>query len=117
VDDQRIYVTGLSMGGEATYRLAVRFPDRFAAAAPLSAYVDTKTYQKQADLKDLPVWGFHGADDTTIPLARGQQPADALKASAGNIKFTVMAGHDHDTWTDTYADPAFYNWLLSQKRQ
>jgi len=67
-------------------------------------------------IKDLPVWAIHGAEDTIIPLAVDQQTVDALKAAGGNIKFTVLAGHDHDTWTDTYSDPAFYNWLLQYQR-
>ena len=116
VDAKRIYVTGLSMGGEATYRFAVHQPETFAAIAPLSAYVDSKTYSMIGRIKDLPVWAIHGAEDTVIPLAKAQQPVDALKAAGGNIKFTVLAGHDHDTWTDTYSDPAFYDWLLQYQR-
>jgi len=64
----------------------------------------------------LPVWAIHGADDEIIPLTYGQQPADALKKLGGNIQFTVLAGHDHDTWTDTYSDSAFYDWLLQHQK-
>ena len=67
-------------------------------------------------IKDLPVWAIHGADDAVIPLAKAQQPVDALKAAGGKIQFTVLAGHDHDTWTDTYSNPAFYDWLLQHQR-
>jgi predicted esterase len=116
VDPQRVYLTGLSMGGEAAYRLAVHRPETFAALAPLSAYVDSKTYAGLAQIKDLPVWAIHGAEDTAVPLERGRQPVEALQAAGGNVKFTVLAGHDHDTWTDTYSDPAFYEWLLDQRR-
>jgi predicted esterase len=116
VDAKRIYVTGLSMGGEATYRFAVVQPETFAAIAPLSAYVDSETYSMLGRIKALPVWAIHGAEDTVIPLARAQQPVDALKAAGGNIRFTVLEGHDHDVWTDTYSDPAFYDWLLQHQR-
>jgi predicted esterase len=116
VDPKRIYVTGLSMGGEATYRFAVHQPDTFAAIAPISAFVESETYFMLGLIKHLPVWAVHGADDTIIPLSRGQQPVEALKAAGGNVKFTVLAGHDHDSWTDTYADPAFYDWLLQFQR-
>lgn len=116
VDVKRIYVTGLSMGGEATYRFAVHQPDMFAAIAPLSAYVDSETYSMLRHIKDLPVWAIHGADDTIIPLGRGQQPVDALKEAGGNIRFSILEGHDHDTWTDTYSDPAFYDWLLQYQK-
>jgi predicted esterase len=117
VDPQRVYLTGLSMGGEAAYRWAVHWPETFAALAPLSAYVDSKTYAGLAQIKDLPVWAIHGADDPLIPLERGREPVEALQAAGGNVKLTVLAGHDHDTWTDTYSDPAFYEWLLGQVRR
>jgi predicted esterase len=116
VDAKRIYVTGLSMGGEATYRLAVHQPKMFAAIAPLSAYVDSETYPMIEQIRDLQVWAIHGADDIVIPLIYGKQPVDALKAAGGNVKFTVLADHDHDTWTDTYSDPAFYEWFLQYQR-
>jgi predicted esterase len=116
VDPQRMYLTGLSMGGEAAYRFAVHRPDTFAALAPLSAYVDSKTYADLVRIKDLPVWAIHGADDPLFPVAQGRQPVEALEAAGGDVQFTVLEGHDHDTWTDTYSDPAFYEWLLRQHR-
>jgi predicted esterase len=116
VDAQRIYVTGLSMGGEGTYRFAVNHPKTFAAIAPLSAYVDSWTYAKIQTIKDVPVWAIHGADDIVVPLAKAQQPVDALKEVGGNVKFTILAGHDHDTWDVTYSDPAFYDWLLQHQK-
>jgi predicted esterase len=117
VDAKRIYMTGLSMGGEATYRLAVCQPDTFAAIAPLSAWVDPDTFSMIGRIKDLPVWAIHGADDTVVPLARGQEPVAALKEAGGNVRFSVLEGHDHDTWTDTYSDSAFYDWFLQYRRR
>ena len=116
VDPKRIYATGLSLGGIAIYRFAIQYPDIFAAIAPLSAYADSDTLSKIGRIRDLPVWAIHGADDTVIPLAIDQRTVDALKAAGGNIKFTVLAGHDHDTWDDTYSDLAFYDWLLQHHR-
>ena len=116
VDPKRLYLTGLSMGGEAGYRLAVNHPETFAALAPLSAYVDSKTYAKLDRLKDLPVWVIHADGDTVFPLAKAQQPVEAIQAAGGNVRFTILENHDHDTWTDTYSDPAFYDWLLQQVR-
>jgi predicted peptidase len=105
------------MGGEAAYRFAVRRPETFAAIAPpLSAYVDSKTYSMIRRIKDLPVWAIHGSDDTVIPLAKAQEPVDALKEAGSGIQFTVLAGYDHDTWTLMYSDPAFYDWLLKYQR-
>ncbi|MBN1120691.1 MAG: hypothetical protein JXJ17_06405 [Anaerolineae bacterium] len=114
VDESRIYVTGLSMGGEATYRFALLQPDRFAAIAPLAAYLFHPSPMEP--IRDLPVWAIHGADDTIISPSTGQVPVDMLRAVGGNVEFTVLEGHDHDVWTDTYSDPAFYDWLLSHQR-
>jgi predicted esterase len=116
VDAKRIYVTGLSLGGEATYRFAIQHPDTFAAIAPLSAWIEADQVSRLDRIKSLPVWAIHGANDEVISLVRGQQPADALKQLGGNIRFTVLEEHDHDTWTDTYSDPAFYDWLLQHNR-
>ena len=116
VDPRRIYLTGLSVGGEAAYRFAAHRPETFAALAPLSCYVDSKTYSMLERIKDLPVWVIHGAEDTVFPLVKAQQPVEALQAAGGDVQFTVLEGHDHDTWTDTYSDPAFYDWLLQHQR-
>jgi predicted esterase len=124
VDPKRIYVTGLSMGGEATYRFALNHPDTFAAIAPLAAF-DPK-YNLASGIKpfalpmqrikNVPVWAIHGADDKVVSLAAAQSTVDDLKNAGGNVQFTVLEGHDHDVWTDTYTDPQFYEWLLQHQR-
>ena len=123
VDPKRIYLTGLSMGGEATYRFALHRPETFAAIAPLAAF-DAK-YNPGAvqegfqpftvsmeRIKDVPVWAIHGADDTIVPLAAAQKTVDTLQQAGGNVRFTILPNHDHDVWTDTYTNPEFYQWLL-----
>jgi predicted esterase len=116
VDPKRIYLTGLSMGGEAAYRFALHQPDTFAAMAPLAAYLGRAEASTMKSIKDLPIWAIHGADDTVVPLAKAQQPVDALKKAGNDVRWTVLQGHDHDVWTDTYSDPAFYEWLLQYQR-
>ena len=116
IDPKRIYVTGLSMGGEATWSFALHQPNMFAAIAPLAAYYDQADPSVMKSIASLPVWAIHGADDPLIPVARGQQPVDALKAAGGKVRFSILPGHDHDVWSDTYTDPAFYDWLLEQHR-
>ena len=116
VDAKRIYVTGLSLGGEATYRFAIAHPDSFAAIAPLCASLEGDQIALLERIRNLPVWAIHGAEDTVIPLATGQEPVNVLKELGGNIQFTVLDGNDHDVWTDTYSDPAFYEWLLRHQR-
>jgi predicted esterase len=114
VGRKQIYVTGLSIGGEATYRFALHQPDTFAAIAPLAAYVSSSPPMES--IRSLPVWAIHGADDTVVSLAMAQKPVEALKHVEGNIRFSVLEGHDHDVWTDTYSDPKFYDWLLQHQR-
>ena len=127
VDQKRIYVTGLSMGGEATYRFALHQPNTFAAIAPLAGF-DARYYPAAAQqgfvtstvplerIKDLPVWAIHGADDIVVPLAADQSTVDALKKAGVNVRFSILENHDHDVWTDTYSDPKFYDWLLQYHR-
>jgi predicted esterase len=114
VDRTRIYGTGVSIGGEAIYRFAVYRPDLFAAIAPLSGYLESTSGLER--LSGLPVWVVHGADDPVIPLNKAQRDVDALKQTGADVVFTILENHDHDVWTDTYADPLFYEWLLRHAR-
>ncbi|MCY3019333.1 MAG: prolyl oligopeptidase family serine peptidase [Planctomycetota bacterium] len=113
IDKDRIYVTGLSMGGFGTWQLAFRYPGRFAALAPICGRGDPKKVDR---IKHVPVWVFHGAKDKTVPLKDSQEMVDALKKAGADPKFTVYPDADHDSWTATYNDPAFYEWLLAQRR-
>ena len=113
VDDDRIYVTGLSMGGFGTWQLASYAPDRLAAIAPICGGGE-KHWVKQ--FAHLPVWAFHGAKDTGVPLERSQVMVDELKKNGGNPKLTIYPEAGHDSWTETYDNPELYKWLLEQKR-
>lgn len=113
VDTDRIYVTGLSMGGFGTWRLASYAPHKFAAIAPICGGGE-KYWAKR--FAHLPVWAFHGAKDTGVPLERSQMMVDELKKLGGNPKLTIYPDAGHDAWTQTYENPEFYKWLLEQKR-
>jgi predicted peptidase len=113
VDEDRIYVTGLSMGGFGTWSLAAYTPDRFAAIVPICGGGETYWTRR---LAHLPVWVFHGAKDPVVPLKRSQEMVDALKKRDGNVKLTVYPEAGHDAWTEAYNDPELYAWLLRQKR-
>lgn len=113
VDQDRIYLTGLSMGGFGTWALAAYHPDRFAALAPICGGGDLVWIKRIAG---IPVWVFHGAKDPVVPLARSEQMVDALKKKDAPVKFTVYPEAGHDSWTEAYADPQLYEWLLQQKR-
>lgn len=113
VDKDRIYVTGLSMGGFGTWRLAAFTPDRFAAIAPICGGGESYWTRR---FPHLPTWVFHGAKDKSVPLERSQQMVDALKKQGGEPKFTIYREAGHDSWTETYNNPEFYQWLLAQQR-
>ena len=114
VDTVRLYLTGLSMGGFGTWAMAAAYPERFAAIVPICGGGDPE----QADrLARVPAWVFHGAKDNVVPLARSQEMVDAVKKAGGKVKFTVYPEAGHDSWTETYENPALYRWLLKQRRQ
>ncbi len=114
VDEDRIYVTGLSMGGFGTWALAVYQPARLAAIAPICGGGEPLML-RLLPVK-IPAWVFHGAKDTTVPVERSEQMVDALKKAGCTVKLTVYPEAGHDSWTKTYANPEFYQWLLEQKR-
>jgi formylglycine-generating enzyme required for sulfatase activity/predicted esterase len=114
IDPARVYATGLSLGGEAAYKIASLRPSAFAAIAPLAAF--SYSIPQLAAIKGIPVKAIHGADDHVVPPKMGKAPADALAKAGAEVSFELLKGHDHDVWTDTYSDPAFYDWLLSKRR-
>jgi len=113
VDEDRIYLTGLSMGGFGTWALADQMPDRFAAIVPICGGGEPYRVVRSPN---LPVWAFHGAKDPVVPLRRSEEMVEALRQIGGNVKLTVYPEAGHDSWTETYDNPELYEWLLKQKR-
>ncbi len=114
IDKDRVYVTGLSMGGFGTWSLAAQTPKRFAAIMPICGGGTPDTAKL---LTNLPIWVFHGGKDPVVPLTRSEAMVEALKKAGGNVKFTVYPDAGHDAWTETYNNPKVYEWLLAQKRK
>ena len=113
VDEDRIYVTGLSMGGYGTWALALEYPNRFAAIAPICGGGNPL---KARILKHLPIWVFHGAKDDVVDIQRSKEMVEALKEVGGNVKFTVYPEAGHDSWSETYSNPELYEWFLEHRR-
>ena len=113
VDDDRVYVTGLSMGGFGTWSLIAADPDRFAAAAPICGGGEP---WRICAIGRLPVWAFHGEADPVVPLERSEEMVRALEACGGDVRLSVYPGAGHDSWTVTYDDPELYDWLLRHRR-
>lgn len=114
VDDSRIYLTGLSMGGRGTWMLANDYPDRFAAIAPICAPF---TQVNPQSFKNIPIWCLHGAMDPVIPVTDSVKSVRLLRAAGCDVKFTVYADADHDSWTETYRNPGFYEWFKANQKQ
>ena len=113
VDQDRIYLTGLSMGGFGTWALAAHTPNRFAAIVPICGGGDPSRARR---IVRIPTWVFHGGKDGTVPLENSQKMVDALKKAGGDPKFTIYPDAGHDSWTQAYNTPELYEWLLQQKR-
>ena len=112
IDPNRIYLTGLSMGGYGTYDWAILEPNRFAAIAPICGGSDTHTRLVNA-FKHIPIWIFHGAMDQVVDLDASIEIARALKNLDADVQFTIYPFANHDSWTETYNNPALYKWFLS----
>ncbi|NWF90082.1 MAG: dienelactone hydrolase family protein [Ignavibacteriaceae bacterium] len=115
VDTNRIYLTGLSMGGIGTLDLAIRYPKRFAALIPIAFRIEDGW--DLCKIKDIPLWGFHGQKDDIIPISKAQSVINALNSCGGNPLFTIYPDLYHDSWTRTYNNPDIYTWLLTKRKQ
>jgi hypothetical protein len=113
VDGERVYLTGLSMGGFGSWNLAMKHPEEFAAVVPICGGGDTAEIWQ---LRNMPVWCFHGALDKSVPIARDQEMIDALKKYNPSTRFTIYPQAGHDSWTVTYDNDSLYQWLLAQKK-
>ena len=113
IDTDRVYLTGLSLGGRWTYSWATLNPERFAAIAPISGDGNTLSACR---LKSVPVWAFHGAKDGNVSPQEDQEMVDAINACHGNARMTMYPDGGHDAWIPAYADPELYRWLLAHRR-
>jgi len=113
VDPDRVYLTGLSMGGFGTWDLAGRMPERFAAFLPICGGGDERTAAKFAA---RPLWCFHGDQDTAVPVQRSRSMIAAMEAAGGRPKYSELEGVGHNSWTTAYRDPAVIDWLFAQRR-
>ncbi len=114
VDSRRVSLTGQSMGGTGTWSLAAKYPERWAAIAPVCGLTDTAT---APTIKNLPCWCFHGDADPTIGVGNSRRMIAALKKAGGSPRYDEYPGVGHNSYDRAYAMPEFYDWLLRQKRK
>lgn len=134
-DPDRIYLTGLSMGGYGTWSLASKFPRKFAALAPICGGIrpprsapgspagpsDDPSIDPYAAVAQkvgkIPIWIFHGTADNAVPVSESRKMNEALRAVGGIAKYTEYEGVGHNSWDRAYGEPELMTWLLSQRRQ
>jgi predicted peptidase len=109
IDPSRIYLTGLSMGGFGTWSWACKYPNQFAAIAPVCGGGDI---QFADNLKNTPVWAFHGEADPVVPVKRTIEMVEAVNAEGGSAKMTIYPEVGHDSWIKAYQNDELYTWML-----
>jgi poly(3-hydroxybutyrate) depolymerase len=114
VDAERVYLTGVSMGGYGAWALAAAHPERFAAIAPICGGGDPAWADR---LRGVPTWAFHGADDTVVPHEESRRMVAALERAGGDVRLTTYPGIGHGAATPTYADRRLYDWFLAHRRR
>jgi predicted peptidase len=119
VDADRVYLTGMSLGGYGAWNLAALHPDRFAALAPVcGGAIPMRGFPARVRvLRHVPVWAFHGALDPVVPVSESRSLVEALQACVGDARLTVYPDLAHDSWTRTYENPELYRWFLSHRRR
>ncbi len=120
LDPQRIYLTGLSLGGQGAWHLAAELPGRFAAVVPVCGFAEwgesTGVAEKLAGrLTDVPIWCYHGTADEAVPVEKTREMARLIKAGGGDIRYTEVPGGPHNVWDVAYADDAMWDWLFQQR--
>lgn len=113
IDEDRLYLTGLSMGGYGSWDMAIKYPGLFAAVVPVCGGGDSS---KVWLMRNTPTWVFHGAKDNVVPLKSSQDMVDALRQHNPSVRFTVYHDAGHDSWTEAYNTDSVYTWMLSQKK-
>ena len=121
VDPQRVYLTGISMGGYGAWALAMRYPQRFASMVPIAGGADFNTEdipQEICELRDVPTWAFHGELDLNVPYTESVNAVQALQSCGGDARLTLYPDAAHvEAWEQAYADDELWARLFAQRRE
>jgi predicted peptidase len=131
-DPDRVYLTGISMGGNGAWYLAYRHPDRFAAVVPICGWVESHPRFSRGQvvpgqdgepfhalahrLAGVPIWIFHGDADTAVPVEQSRRAAAALEAAGADVRYTELPGVGHNSWDPAYQSSELSHWLFQQRR-
>lgn len=119
VDTNRVYLTGVSLGGAGTWYLALKYPEKFAAIAPISGFTShiDYIYKNSNRLIDIPIWAFHGAVDETVPVEETDRMIELLKGENKHLKYTRMPDVGHWIQWLVYPGQELYDWFLTHEKQ
>ena len=117
IDSSRIYLTGLSSGGWATWNLAFAHPEMFAALVPISSFVDLNQMDEACKIKTIPTHIFHGLLDDVVDVSYAISIYKNLKACNANVELTIFADAGHDSWSKVYDNKEIYDWMLLQVKK
>jgi predicted peptidase len=114
VDNSRVWIAGLSRGGYGAWRLAIQYPDRFAALVAICG----ETPDHYAGwLGQMPIWVFHGEKDRTISIRESDEMVAALRKNGNPVRYTKYPDAGHNAWDQAFSNPELYDWLLEQKKK
>lgn len=116
IDIDKVYLTGISMGGYGTFITAMDYPDKFAAIVPLCGGCNDSDTIRICSLKDIPIWAFHGTDDDLIPISETERIVRVLEECKGDIIFSKLEGEGHGIQYVYEKYPQIYEWMLKQSR-
>jgi len=117
VDEDKIYLTGHSMGGFGTWDWVMMNPDKFAAIVPVSGCSRSRDNISAWKLRNMPVWVFHGETDNIVGIQCNTEMVNELRKFSQKVKFTVYPKRGHDTWEQTYTNDEMFKWLAEQDRK
>ncbi len=109
-DAKRVYLMGASMGGYATWQLAMSMPEHFAAICPICG---GGMYWNAMRLMNVPIWAFHGKLDEVVRVDESVKMVEAVKRCGGNARLTLYPENGHDAWSDTFGNLKVFEWMLS----
>jgi predicted peptidase len=130
-DPDRVYLVGLSAGGNGVWNLAYRTPERFAALVAICGWVQPTPERREAILppgsgpphpviarriRSLPVWIWHGDADSVVPVEESRRMAQALRAAGAEVSYTELPGLGHESWVQAFDSPELPGWLLRRSR-
>ncbi len=119
IDTNRIYLTGVSLGGSGTWYLATKYPDRFKAIAPMSGFTRHMNYISENidNLKNTPIWAFHGELDKVVPVEETDFLMSKLKCMNNSVRYLREKDVGHWIHWSVYPENEIYDWFLKHDKR